>query len=80
MATATPPEKLQYQLSHPEDNTGPALVAGLVVALVISTIFVALRFWSRRLVGAVLGADDWTMAVALVRTTMRLRICKVPPS
>lgn len=79
-ALPVPPERLRYWLAHPNENSGPGLIAVSVITLTLSIAFVALRFWSRHVTGARVGADDWT-SVAAVVSSLRLQVLRlVSPS
>ncbi|PVI02415.1 hypothetical protein DM02DRAFT_653560 [Periconia macrospinosa] len=49
----------------PDESRGPQLIVVYAVGFALATVFVALRFWSRKLIKAI-GADDWCMLVAAV--------------
>ena len=54
---------------QPTSALTPAAVAALVFTClfsVIANVAVALRFWSRRVTGVLLGWNDWWILVALV--------------
>lgn len=61
-----PPQEIQYQLEHQHENRAIDIIAANTVMLTAAYVAVALRFTSRRLMHATLGADDWVMAVGLV--------------
>ncbi|KAI9852917.1 MAG: hypothetical protein M1838_003711 [Thelocarpon superellum] len=60
-----PPAEVQYQTAHINDSRAPGLIAFLTVGLVVSTLFVVLRFASRLVAKAPLRSDDWTIVAAL---------------
>lgn len=47
-------------------NRGPYLFWVSIGVILVSTLAVALRFASRKLAGALLLFDDWTILIALV--------------
>ncbi|KAH7303846.1 hypothetical protein B0I35DRAFT_484909 [Stachybotrys elegans] len=47
-------------------DDGPSMLAAFSVLIVISTIFVALRFWAKRLSGISWQTDDWLCLSSLV--------------
>ena len=61
-----PPSELAYQEAHIQDDRSLGLKVTFVIGLVISTVVVALRILSRRVLKAPLKADDWTVIAALV--------------
>lgn len=60
------PEELQYQLEHRYQNRVADIIIANTIMLVAAYVAVVLRFASRRLMHATLGADDWMMVVGLV--------------
>ncbi|KAG8164548.1 hypothetical protein KVR01_006466 [Diaporthe batatas] len=48
------------------ENTGPTQITTTTILLVLSTIFVILRFWARHFVTAQYGTDDWLIVAGLV--------------
>lgn len=50
----------------PHESRAHTLVATLIAFLVLDCIFVALRFWSRRLQWTKFRADDYFVVAALV--------------
>ena len=65
--TTLPPEELQYQEEHKDDNRGPGILVSLAIMLAVAYIAVGLRFLSRRMIHARSSYDDWMMVVGLVR-------------
>ncbi|KAK1565900.1 uncharacterized protein LY79DRAFT_644668 [Colletotrichum navitas] len=57
-------------ISDPLADRGPELSGTTTALLVLATVFVGLRFWSRWVVKFKYGADDWFMVAALVVTFM----------
>ena len=66
-----PPAEIQYQLVHQNENRGADIIAANTIMLVAAYIAIGLRFMSRRLMHATLGADDWMMVVGLVSPELR---------
>lgn len=66
-----PPAEIQYQLVHQNENRSADIIAANTIMLVAAYIAVGLRFMSRRLMHATLGADDWMMVVGLVSPELR---------
>lgn len=60
------PSSLAFQEAHLHDDRSLGLKVTFVIALVISTVAVALRILSRRISNAPLKADDYTIIIALV--------------
>ncbi|KAH8695863.1 hypothetical protein GQ44DRAFT_790170 [Phaeosphaeriaceae sp. PMI808] len=52
----------------PLRDRGPELSGITTTLLVLTTVFVGLRFWARYIVGFQYGLDDWFMVVGLVYT------------
>ncbi|POS71421.1 hypothetical protein DHEL01_v210183 [Diaporthe helianthi] len=48
------------------ENTGPTQISTTTILLVLSTVFVILRFWARHYVAAQYGIDDWFIVAGLV--------------
>ncbi|KAI9851754.1 MAG: hypothetical protein M1838_002831 [Thelocarpon superellum] len=61
-------QSIEYQLAHQDEDRSLGLKIVLFVGVVISTIAVSLRFYSRRMSRTPLGADDWVTIVALAVT------------
>ena len=61
-----PPEELAYQEAHIHEDRSTGLTVAYVIALVVSTITVALRIVARRISKTPLKADDFTIILALV--------------
>ena len=68
-ASYTPAQlaSINYQKQHLNDDLRPTEIAINTSFLVVTTIFVLLRFWSRKRAGGSYKADDYLSAVALVR-------------
>lgn len=64
------PASLRYQLAHASDNKTPAFLASVSVVITLATIGVAVRLLARRLTIAKLGADDYVIVIALVRSRL----------
>lgn len=62
------PARLEYQHAHAYENKTPAFLASVSVVVTLATIGVALRLLARRLTTAKLGADDYVIILALVRS------------
>jgi hypothetical protein len=63
---------LTIAMSLPADagqggDLGGSVIAASVVTFVLTAAIVALRFYTRIKIVRVLGAEDWTILVALVR-------------
>ena len=67
MASLTPAE-IQLQFERQHQNRAVDIIVANTVMLAAAYVAVALRFASRRLIHARLGADDWVMVVGLVRS------------
>lgn len=78
MASKIPPAELAYQTAHIDEDRGPGLLAFLIVALVISAVSVALRFWSRFIAHARWRADDYTLLAALVYSSVPMKTLSPP--
>jgi len=67
-ATIIPPNSPVFQIPP---NAGrslqPDIAACAIITLLIATVFVALRFYTRGRVNHVLSASDWCILPALVR-------------
>ena len=61
-----PPEEIQYEMEHASDNKQPNLYAAYITCLILSYIFVLLRFIARRKSRNPLLADDWMVVIGLV--------------
>lgn len=48
------------------EDTGPTQISTTTILLVLSTVFVVLRFWARHYVAAKYGPDDWLIVAGLV--------------
>jgi hypothetical protein len=63
------PEKLSFSqlVSNPAESYQTDIIVCAVLTWIIGVIFVGLRFYTRtRLLRNVLGAEDWTILIALV--------------
>lgn len=60
-----------------DENTGPTQVSTTTVLLVLSSIFVCLRFWARWNVAAKYGLDDYLIVAGLVSRSS-LITCQQP--
>lgn len=58
--------EIQYQLAHIHDDRASAIVVSHAVVLPLAVIAVILRFISRRLCRARIGADDYMIVTALL--------------
>ena len=61
-----PSAEIAYQQAHIGDDRQYQFIVTNVVCLIASIIVVCLRFFSRSVTKASLGADDWTILIALV--------------
>lgn len=61
-------EEIQYQLDHIDDNRVNDIVVSNSVCIGLAAIAVLLRFAARSLSRAKVGADDYMITAALVRT------------
>jgi hypothetical protein len=61
-----PADELAYQEAHIHDNKQSQLIVSSAICMSLALIAVPLRFWSRRIGGSKLGADDWMIIVGLV--------------
>lgn len=52
------------------DDSGPEQITTTTILLVLSTVFVGLRFWARHNVAAKYGLDDWLIVAGQVSTHM----------
>ena len=68
MATKIPPGQKEYQLSHFDEYSATGLTAYTISGMVITTIAVFLRFWSRKFAKVQLKSDDWTLLIAWLFT------------
>ena len=60
------PSEIQYQLAHINDDRASDIVISHAVVLPLAVTAVILRFISRRLCKARLGADDFMIIAALI--------------
>lgn len=61
------PAEIQYELEHIRQDRAPNIIASYAICLSLACIAVVLRFVARRISRASLQADDFTVAIALVR-------------
>ena len=69
MVTATPEEMANWPIPNyvnPETRVNLAL-GWIISTMTLMLIFLAARLYSRAILKAALGADDWVMAAAAVR-------------
>ncbi len=68
-------EEAAWMLSHPSDDRGPDVRACAAICLVLATVFLALRLWSRIIVHGrfCLDVSDWIAVMAWVCRSMRDR-------
>lgn len=64
------PSSLAFQEAHLYDDRSLGLKVTFILALIISTVAVVLRVVSRRIANAPLKADDYTIMVSLVRSSV----------
>jgi hypothetical protein len=57
---------VEYQQAHADDDIGKTIIAVNCSMLMLAYIATALRFYSRRLIGAPMKADDWMLTAAVV--------------
>ncbi len=62
------PADLQYQLEHIQDDRSGQIAAVVSAMLVVATIAVGLRLFTRWLISAPWKLDDFTIIAALVST------------
>ncbi len=60
------PEDIAYQLSHPEENDGPRIIAISIMLMVVCTVVVILRFVARKVRKLPWKIDDYMTIPALV--------------
>lgn len=65
-----PPSAIQYQEEHINDNDKPSLIAASAICLSAAYIAVSLRLVSRYVARNALGADDYTILIALFFTSI----------
>jgi hypothetical protein len=61
------PEQLAYMVEHASDTLVPQVIACCATCGPLATLFVGLRFISRRLTGSSIILSDWLIVVAWVR-------------
>jgi hypothetical protein len=63
----------------PNESRAHTLIATAIAFLVLDLLFLALRFWSRRVQGSKFRADDFFVVAALVviTGTVANSICKI---
>ncbi|KAK3329169.1 hypothetical protein B0H66DRAFT_15054 [Apodospora peruviana] len=64
--TTPPPPPMAFPPDLPHDSRVPNIIASGAVCLAISTVFVALRFYTRGFIIRVLGPTDWSILLALI--------------
>ena len=64
------PAGIQFEQAHINDSIAYQLIAANAVCLTASLIAVGLRFFARYKAKAEIGADDWTVTIALVREAL----------
>ena len=67
---ALPASVIQYQEEHINDNKKPSLIAASAICLSAAYIAVSLRLVSRYVARNALGADDYTILIALFFTSI----------
>ena len=67
---ALPASAIQYQEEHINETKKPNLIAASAICLSAAYVAVALRFVARRIARNALGADDYTIVVALFFTSV----------
>lgn len=60
-----------------DENTGPTQVSTTTVLLVLSSIFVCLRFWARWNVAAKYGLDDYLIVAGLVSRSILITLSNI---
>ena len=70
---ALSPSEIQYQLDHINDDRGDDIIISHAVVLPLAVLAVFLRFISRYLCKARIGADDYMIIAALVGLTLPRR-------
>ena len=68
--TAAQQRKLNYEKAHPTEFGCSGLITFTIIGIVLITIAVCLRIWSRKLARIELRADDYLLIVALVSPHM----------
>ena len=66
MARVPTAAQIQYMEAHIGDDLKPAVLTADAVCVTAAYIGVAMRFFSRRLVGAKFKIDDWLILAGLV--------------
>ena len=66
MSHRIPPEVIQYQLQHIQDNRAPDLIITFATCTALAYVAVILRLVARRTNKASLQADDFWALLALV--------------
>lgn len=61
-----PPDEILYQYQHINDDRAPGVIASQVICFTLACAAVLLRWISRRMCKAGIGADDYMIVVALV--------------
>lgn len=61
-----PPEVIQYQLAHADEDISVGLKVLTILGVVLATAAVVLRLASRRLLKVGIKWDDWLVIIALV--------------
>ena len=61
------PAEIQFELEHIRQDRAPSIIASYAVCLSLACIAVVLRFVARGISRASLQADDFTVAISLVR-------------
>ena len=60
------PAEIDNQILHATQDRRPEVIAVGATFMVLATLAVLLRFWSRRLSGQKIKLDDWCIVAALV--------------
>ncbi len=63
-------EDFQYQLEHIHEDKRAAIHGVDLALAIVTTIAVALRLCSRRMMKASLGVDDYATIISMVRAIM----------
>lgn len=69
-AAAPPPFQVYLPGERPDENRGPEIIATCVALTAIALVIVSLRIFVRIKFVRFLGADDYLMVLAVVRTLL----------
>ena len=60
------PAQIDYMQQHRNDTKVPKILGVNIALLIIASLAIALRFFSRYVHAGQIGADDWIILVSLV--------------